>query len=383
MADQTNKATVTPAASVGVSPTTDAGAATTPTAPILAETWEDSLDRQGAALAAQAQANSGDKTQAEDQAAETEEADADKTAETTEEPAEQDTEAEDTETTETETEEADETATEAPAGKFEKGVLKELTEKGISPALQKRIASLFKKEPANRQAIADRDAILTTKDGEIETLKTQLAEAGTKATTIAPSGPLAHLDTLEKLQAATDMATQNLQWAETRRDFDRYFQDDDTVDEGSGRTAEQKFQDFKAQQLWILSNQAKQTAILIKREEIRKALKKSKPELFIAENADSKAFVEFYATDPRTREDADEVARLYLKAKKQEEEEATGNFKYHRIDIKAAKANGAIASAKTTSNGSSTVNVLPVTMVCPLRLLAKLMVSPLRATAAA
>jgi len=333
----------------------------------VAETLDEFLDRTSAGGTAQAQTPSGDKSHADDQVPEDAETGKPGDAETGEQEhtgsgEEQDTTAAgNPEAAETEGKEDDNAnAGDAPGqlGQFERGVLEKLRDAKIPAALQKRIAKSFEKEINNRKAIAQRDEILNSKDGEIETLKTQLSEAGTKATLVAPAGPLAHLDTLKKLQAATEPAAHNLRWLKNPTvDFSRYFVDDaDTVPRP--RTAEQKQQEFESEQLEILEHQAKQALILTARQQTREKLKKSKPEFFNADHEDGKAFDGFFAVDPRTREDADEIARLYLKAKRQEEEEASGNFKYHRIDIKAARANGALGGpgAKAAPNGDTHAN---------------------------
>jgi len=347
---ETNKATVTPTATAGDSPTATAPVNAPIPNPAVAESFDDFLDRQGESLAAKAQSKSGEpKPEEPTDPAEAEEPDAEKAAEP-EAKEEVDTSKEESEETK-EQAATDEEAAE-PEGKFEKGVLAKLKEAKIPESLQKRIAKAFEKEIKNREALAERDEILVSKDSEIEALKTRLSEASDKAT-IIPSGPLAHLDSLEKLQEAVDAATHNLQWAETRNDFERYFKDDDGADEGNGQTAEQKFQEFKAQQLWVLKNQPTQAKVLIKRQELRESLKKSKPDLFRAESEDAKAFSEFFKNDPRTREDADQLAADAIRGRRIREEEATGDFKYHRIDLKAAKANGAIGATKHTANGST------------------------------
>lgn len=341
-----SKATVTPVVTEGDSPTSAASVNAPVITPNVAESFDDFLDKQGEDLAARSQTPKGE-PKAEDTPAPEVEAEPEQSGEANPE-GEVDTEAEKEENKPTDPVEPE------PEGKFEKGVLSKLKEANIPESLQKRIKASFEKEIKNREALADRDAILTTKDAEIEALKAQLSEAGNKAT-VAPSGPLAHLDTLEKLQEATDIATQNLEWAETRQDFERYFQDDPTADEGTGRTAEQKFQEFKAQQLWILRNSPKQAKVLTKRQELRDTLKKSKPDLFRADHEDAKAFADFFTSDPRTREDADQLAADAILGARIRREEATGNFKYHRIDLQAAKANGAMGvKGSAESNGAHT-----------------------------
>ncbi len=340
-------ASVAPVAASGESPTPAASPTTPIITPPVAESFDSFLDRQGDALAAKGQTPSGDKPKADDQAAPESEAEPELKPDEAKPEGEEDTD-------KVEEEEGEEQSTEGeaetpPDARIELGVEKELTDKGVSPALRKRLKGLFKSDIELKSALAERDSILATKDSEIETLKGQLTEAGGKAT-IIPSGPLAHLDSTEKLDQATKDATHNLQWASNPVGFEQHFQDDpETVPVHRRRTADEKFEAFKEYQLQLLANAPEQARINAKRQATRESLKKTRPEFFKPDHEEAKAFASFFASDPRTREDADQLAADAIRGRREREEEATGKIKYHRTEIQPLKpsvkdANGDKAS---------------------------------------
>lgn len=296
----------------------------------------------------------GAEAQTEDHSEEvdTETADA-QAAETTEDPENPEESEESDQTEETENSEAaatdTDTDTEKPVGQFEKGVLATLAKAKIPDSLQKRIAKAFSNEIKHRTALTQREEALKSKDEELAAIQTQLAEAGQKVAPV-PSGPLAHLDSLEALEAAARQATAFLRWKEgPMEDFDKFFKD------------EEAFKAYQADALYILEHQAAQAKVLSERKQTREKLKAASPTFFQPDHADAKALKEFYATDPRTRADADDVFRLYMKARKQEEEEAKG-IRYHRITPTAkAPAVGEEddAADSPTAKGKSTSFKLP------------------------
>jgi hypothetical protein len=237
---------------------------------------------------------------------------------------------------------------EVKIGQFEQGVLKTLREKGVPEALVKRTSALFVKDIKNRQAIAERDEKITN-------LETQLGEVASKAT-LVPSGPLAHLDTQEKVDEAHREATHNLDWIENKpSNWQAYFPDDgEEVPEANRQTGEQKLESFRRRNLEMLKLLPAQSKVVTQRAGARETLKAKLPTVFETGHADAKLLAEFYQTDPRQRADADEVFRLYLKGKRIEEEEASGDAKWHRVDLKStsktAKSNGA-ANGNGHENG--------------------------------
>lgn len=238
-------------------------------------------------------------------------------------------------------------------GQFEQGVLKTLRESKVPEALQKRIAKSFEKEIKNRDALTKRDEIIATKDQELEQLRTQMQESAL-AVTQAPAGPLAHLDTPEKVEKTRQDVTHNLQWAK-KADADslaKHFPDDgEDVPESRRLTGQEKFERWKEEQYSYLELLPVQAQIVTTRAESRKKLQQAMPDLVKPGSEDAKALASFYGTDVRARTDSDEVFRLYMKARKMEAEEARG-VRYHRIDPTAtAKKPGANGNGNGHING--------------------------------
>jgi len=209
---------------------------------------------------------------------------------------------------------------------------------------------------------------LKTRETELAAERTKAADAEARLVekfTAAPSGPLAHLDTPEKLKTAAEQAAGFMRWETTRPDFEKYYQDDpDTVPENLRRTAEQKCQDDKADQLRVLTHHAEQAEILNKRSATRETLKKEKPELFNPAHEAGKDRLDLYASDPRTRADFDQLIADAQRGRLIREEEASKTALYHRIDLKKARENGAKganghANGNGNGNGSKDKLTLP------------------------
>lgn len=382
MAESKTKASATPATPAGPSPTAGAGAAASASSGPVAESFDDFLDRTGGAEpAAQAQTNpgkakatpgadpSGEKpTQAQDQDPDDAAAQAD-APEGSQEPGGAGEQEQPSETAETETpgdgdpaeaeqegEGEGEAKPDAPAqkqptemGQFERGILSQLKEAKIPEAVQKRIQRAFQKEIANRNAIAERDAILQTKDAENEQLKTQVQAANEKATW-APAGPLAEFDSIEKLRDAVAHATSNLQWAKNPVGMEQFYQDD-PAGSLNARTAEEKLSADQEWWLHILSKAPAQQQVLLDRRATRERLRKSHPDFFKPDTESGREVAKLYAADPRTLPDFDQFIADAQRGRREREEEEAGAAKYHRIDMKLARANGVKGGANGSANG--------------------------------
>ncbi len=129
------------------------------------------------------------------------------------------------------------------------------------------------------------------------------AQAAANPSTPLPASAIAHLDTEEKLTERVNTAVNNLQWAESRKDFERYFADDgESVPESQRQTAEEKFQAFKAQELFILANQDTQRKLLTQRKAALEDVKKSVPAMFKA-GTEEHAFYAKALANPDLRTD--------------------------------------------------------------------------------
>lgn len=367
MAESNNKSTATTAAAGGVSPTPAAGAA----GPVLnggvagglsqSIDWEDHLDAIGVTGAGEApnQEELQSDGAAELLSGEEDEGKGQRTQEVRGQRSdvkgqgegegaadEEEEEEEQEQETETDTSAESATATAGKLGQFELGVLKTLRDNKIPESLQKRIAKSFEKEIRNRDALSQRDGIISTKDTELAELRSKLETAATQATQ-APSGPLAHLDSIEKVENARAEVHQYLQ-AARNPDWVAHYFPDDGENVRNPQSGLQKFEAWKEQQIEVLAALPYQAKIVTERAEARKKLLTALPTVAKPEHEDAKALQGFFASDPRTRTDADEVFRLYLRAKKIEENEAKG-IRYHAIDPNAS-------SKKSVNGQGSTVN---------------------------
>jgi hypothetical protein len=359
LAESTTKATATPAATGGATLTPDAGAAAT-TVPVGVagggpQSVDDFLDSMGAAGAVEALKEATEESTQRRGDTEVVSGEDGLTTETEGEGSREGAKVEGEQAEDLDQDQGLDAVEQAKAEQLKSGVLSELKKKGVGDGLCDRIAGLFVKDIKSRQALAKRDEIIGTKDSELEDLKAQLSEAASKAT-LGPSGPLAHLDSLEKVENVQRTVDANLEWIEERPEgWERHFPaDGDEVP--NGLTSEQKLAKFQREQIKLLQLLPSQLKVLTEREDARKKLKATAPTLFQAGHEDAKALREFYAEDPRTRVDADEVFRLYHKAKKMEAEEAAGLAKYHRVDLKASSSSDKTKNGAGNGNGHSNGN---------------------------
>ena len=170
-----------------------------------------------------------------------------------------------------------------------------------------------------------------------EAAETALAEHAANAKAPAPSGPLAKFETPEALAAEHAEVISFLEWAHKPEAVDRY------VHLGEG--AEAKLEEDRAYALNFLKHKDAQGKILTERSEKREAVRKALPALFDGKSPESQERAAFYAVDPRTRADYDQWIADALQGKRDREDAAAGKIRINRIDLAAAKANGAAGAA--------------------------------------
>ena len=176
---------------------------------------------------------------------------------------------------------------------------------------------------------------------QLNAAQDSLAQATAELKAPLPSSPLAYLDTPEKLEEEVKKATAYIKWAE-RPDAANAYDDDEQA------TAEQKLAYYKARAWVVIDNQADHAKVLQSRIETTANVRKTAPALFEGKSDESKLRNKFYGTDPRTWTDADEFVADAARGRRERLEEAAGKARFQRIDLAAAKANGA-AGAKASA----------------------------------
>lgn len=231
------------------------------------------------------------------------------------------------------------------AAKADKGVIERYVD-----SLKREKRARMLRDDAERKA-----AEAIEKQQQIEA---QLAET-TEKSLLTPSGPLANLQTVQDLDSAEQQVLADLkQEAEDPEGYLSRFKDTDQS------TAMENAARWKQRCLSLLPQFKEQRHIIETRKATQESLKKAMPALFNPATEEGKYRLKQYATDPRLAADYDEQLAHQLRGRKIAEDEKTGKFKWIRVDLEAARANGALggkkpAAANGNGNGHGNGKVQP------------------------
>lgn len=207
----------------------------------------------------------------------------------------------------------------------------ERTPKWVSERLSKNAAQ-------KKELKAQLEAVKAEK----EAAEQRADELAAKLPTVAPSAPLAHLDSTEKFEEEGSKV----------RDFIGRIDDPATVasyrDYDPDTGTSQSFENDKAYAKHFLKNEKAHAQVLKDRAETTEAVKKAAPTLFDGKSEDFQFRAKLHTTDPRTLPDYEQIIADAARGRRMRLEEQQGKARYTRVDLAAAKAATKPAEARAT-----------------------------------
>lgn len=233
-------------------------------------------------------------------------------------------------------------------GRNELAMIDKLKSAKVGEAEVSRFVDALKREKKARLLRDDAERRATEAQKRLTQMETQLAEQAEKST-VLPSGPLANLQDAKELDAAEQNVLRDLQHAEDDPEgYVARFRDTETG------TAEENAARWKRRCLALIPEFKHQRQHIEARTTTREALRKQAPALFSPTSDEGKQRLSLYANDPRLNPDFDQWIADAVRGRKAREDESGGKFKYVRVDLDAARANGALgAKTKTAANGAN------------------------------
>lgn len=199
-----------------------------------------------------------------------------------------------------EAEAEEEYKSESKLGSYEQSVVEALKSNPSTKGYAKRVAKAFELSVTRRELLEEKDNELAAKEETVKELEARLQETAERVT-VAPAGPLAHLADEQALADEVTKCVNFLKWVKITPDPASHYKDTET------HTAEELVELYKDYALNVLGNQKEQADVIKRRQAVRAEVKTQRATLFDPKHADHQFLTELYRSDPRTRQDFDQL----------------------------------------------------------------------------